>query len=203
MKNICCLGDSLTEGAYGIFGKSGIANIQHEGYPHFLEQITGCTVRNFGKSGYTATSYLDHYRAGNVDLSGADTVIIMLGTNGGLDPEEETQGNRDFRQLLKLCRQDAPQATIFLCTPPHVTENPFWSNCGYAPQVEKAVAFVRKVAEEMGLPIIETALCPAFTAENESVMQPNDGLHFGRVGYETLAKFIAGELNLHFIGEGH
>ena len=194
MKTICCLGDSLTEGDYGIYGKSGIANVQPEGYPYFLEQITGCQVRNFGKSGYTATSYLDHYRAGNVDLNGADTVIVMLGTNGGLDPVEETAGNRDFRELLKLCRQDAPRAAIYLCTPPHVTENPAYSNCGYAPQVEKAVAFVRKIAGEMDFPLIETALCPDFTAENEAVMQPNDGLHFGKTGYETLAKFIANAL---------
>lgn len=191
MKTICCLGDSLTEGDYGIFGRSGIANVQPEGYPYFLEQTTGCKVRNFGKSGYNATTYLNHYRAGHVDLSGADTVIVMLGTNGGLDPVNETEGNRDFRELLDLCRRDAPAANIYLCTPPHVTEDPAWSNCGYAPQVEKAVAFVRKIGQEMGFPVIETALCPEFTAENEQIYQPADGLHFGRAGYEILAKFIA------------
>lgn len=188
---ICCLGDSLTEGDYGIFGKSGIANVKPENYPLFLGQLTGKEVRNYGKCGYNATSYLQFYREGNVDLSGAETVIIMLGTNGGLDPEQEIQGNRDFRELLRLCRQDAPEAKICLCTPPHVTENPAYSNCGYAPQVQKAVAFVRQTAGEMDFPLIETALCPDFTPENEAVMQPNDGLHFGRTGYETLAKFIA------------
>ena len=191
MKTVCCLGDSLTEGDYGISGKSGIANVQPEGYLYFLEKITGFSVRNFGKSGYNATSYLNHYLAGNVDLSGADWVIIMLGTNGGLDPEKDTQGNRDFRELLTLCRRDAPQAKLCLCTPPHVTQNPAYSNCGYAPQVQKAVAFVRILAAEMDLPLIETALCPDFTAENEAVMQPADGLHFGKLGYETMAKFIA------------
>ena len=191
---ICCLGDSLTEGDYGIFGMSGTANIQPESYPYFLEKITGCEVQNFGKSGYTATSYLAHYKAGNVDLSGADKVIIMLGTNGGLDPVHEVQGNADFRELVALCRRDAPEATIYLCTPPHVTVNPLWSNCGYRPQVEKAVAFVRGLAEELDLPVIETALCPDFTDENEGIMQPNDGLHFGRVGYEVLAKFVANSL---------
>ena len=191
MRVICCLGDSLTEGDYGIAGKSGIANVRPEGYPYFLACITGAEVRNFGKSGYTATSYLDHYRAGHVNLTGADTVIIMLGTNGGLDPKQNVPGNDHFRQLLCLCRRDAPQATVYLCTPPHVTENPAYSNCGYAPQVEKAVAFVRGLAREMDFPLIETALCPDFTVENEAVMQPADGLHFGRVGYETLAKFIA------------
>ena len=82
-----------------------------------------------------------------MDLSGADAVIIMLGTNGGLDPEKEVPGNGDFRELLKLCRRDAPNAVIYLCTPPHVTVNPMWSNCGYRPQVEKAVAFVRNLAK--------------------------------------------------------
>ena len=194
MGTICCLGDSLTEGDYGIFGKSGIANVKPENYPLFLQQLTGKKVNNYGKSGYNATTYLQFYLDGNVDLSDAETVIIMLGTNGGLDPVEETQGNRDFRQLLRLCRQDAPGASIYLCTPPHVTENPAYSNCGYAPQVEKAVAFVRDLAQKTGMELIETALCPDFTAENEAVMQPNDGLHFGRTGYETLAKFIADAL---------
>ena len=194
MGTICCLGDSLTEGDYGIFGKSGIANVKPENYPLFLQQLTGKKVNNYGKSGYNATTYLQFYLDGNVDLSDAETVIIMLGTNGGLDPVEETQGNRDFRQLLRLCRQDAPGANIYLCTPPHVTENPAYSNCGYAPQVEKAVAFVRDLAQKTGTELIETALCPDFTAKNEAVMQPNDGLHFGRTGYETLAKFIADAL---------
>ena len=180
MGTICCLGDSLTEGDYGIFGKSGIANVKPENYPRFLQNITGKQVKNYGKCGYNATSYLQFYLDGNVDLSDADTVIIMLGTNGGLDPLQETRGNGDFRELLRLCRQDAPRAKIYLCTPPHVTVDPAWSNCGYAPQVEKAVAFVRALAEETATALIETALCPDFTAENEAVMQPNDGLHFGR-----------------------
>ncbi len=32
---ICCLGDSLTEGDYGVFGKRGIANVHAENYPFF------------------------------------------------------------------------------------------------------------------------------------------------------------------------
>ena len=191
MKVICCLGDSLTEGDYGIFGKSGIANVQPENYPYFLSQITGWEVRNFGKCGYTATSYLNHYKEGYVNLNGADAVIILLGSNGGHDTEVNTPANDDFRELLRLCRQDAPKAQIFLCTPPHATENPEYSNYGYAPQVKKAVDFVRILAEETEIPLIETALCPEFTAENEAIYQPNDGIHFGRAGYEVLARFIA------------
>ena len=39
--------------------------------------------------------------------------------------------------------------------------------------------------------MIDVALCEQFNAENEHIMQPNDGLHFGEIGYKTLAEFIA------------
>lgn len=195
MNQIYCLGDSLTEGDYGIPGKSGIANVQPENYPYFLSQLLPeARVHNLGKCGYTATSYLRFYQQGNVNVRDADVIIIMLGTNGGLDPIANTEGNRDFRALLRLCRHDAPQARLILCTPPHATRNPACSNWGYANQVEKAVAFVRQLAGEAGTELIDTARCPDFTPENEAEMQPNDGLHFGRKGYETLAKFIAARL---------
>ncbi len=191
---IVCLGDSLTEGDYGILGKRGIANVHSENYPRFLSNMLNAEVVNYGKCGFRASTFLKYYKDGNVNLDGADVIIIMLGTNGGHDDKEDTQDNRCYAELIDLCKKDAEGAEIVLCTPPHATENPEYSNCGYASQVEKAVLFVRKLAKEKGLPVIETALCPSFTAENEHIMQPNDGLHFGKEGYKTLAKFIAGEL---------
>ena len=190
-KVIVCIGDSLTEGDYGIKGKRGIANVQEKGYPYFLERIMDCEARNFGKCGYTSVSYLKYYKEGNVKLCGADAIIVMLGSNGALDPDNECEGNADYRELISLLRHDAPGAKIFLCTPPHVTENPEYSNCGYAERVEKAVRWVRAYAKEEGLDLIETANAPAFTAETEHIMQPNDGLHFGEEGYKALAEFIA------------
>ncbi len=188
---IACLGDSLTEGDYGVWGKSGIANVQDKNYPYFLSKILGAEVRNFGKCGYTATSYLNYYSKGNVAVSDADVIIIMLGTNGGHDEAKETQGNKDYKDLIELCKKDAPNATIILCTPPHTTENPAYSNYGYAPQVEKAVAFVRSLAKEKNLGMIDVALCDKFNENNEDIMQPNDGLHFSQTGYRTLAEYIA------------
>lgn len=108
---IVCIGDSLTEGDYGVFGKSGIADVRSKNYPFFLAQSAKAAVINHG-----------HY--------------------------------------------------------------------GYAPQVEKAVEFVRAFAKEKQLPLIDVAACTEFSAEAESVMQPNDGLHFSEIGYRTLAAFI-------------
>lgn len=190
-KIIVCIGDSLTEGDYGIKGKRGIGNVQEKGYPYFLERILDCEARNFGKCGYTSVSYLKFYKEGKVRLCGADCIVVMLGTNGALDLDADTQGNKDYHELISLLRHDAPSAKIYLCTPPHVTSNPEYSNCGYAEQVEKAVKWVRAYAEREGIALIDTANAPAFTAENEHIMQPNDGLHFGEEGYKALAEFIA------------
>lgn len=189
---ISCIGDSLTEGDYGIFGKSGIANVQEKGYPYFLQKLTGGEVRNYGKCGYRASDFLKYYEENNVRLEGSDIIIIMLGTNGGMHPQDfSAKENVDYAAIVAACKKDAPKAKIYLCTPPHVTENTKWSNCGYAPQVKDAVAFVRAFAKKEGLPVIDTANCPDFTTEMEEIMQPNDGLHFGEVGYYTLAKYIA------------
>ncbi len=189
---ISCLGDSLTEGDYGIFGKRCIANVQSENYPYFLSQLTGAEVRNFGKCGYKASTFLDYYQNGNVNVKNSDIIIIMLGTNGGIDPSDfESYENKCYDGIVERCLADAPNAKIYLCTPPHVTTNPEWLNCGYAGQVADAVAFVRAYAEKKQIKLIDTASCSDFTEENEKIMQPNDGLHFGKVGYMTLAKFIA------------
>lgn len=187
---IVCLGDSLTEGDYGIYGKSGIANVQEKGYPYFLQKSTGAQVLNFGRCGYTATMYLAYYRSGAVDLQGADIVVIMLGSNGGMDPDRETQENLNFVELIGCCRKDAPDAQIVLCTPPHATQDPAKSNYGYAEQVQKAVLFVRRCAAELNCGLIDIAAYDGFSAETEDVMQPNDGLHFGETGYRVLAQVI-------------
>ncbi len=179
---ICCLGDSLTEGDYGIPGKRCIPNVQPENYPFFLKQISGAEVLNFGKSGANTVSYLEYYATGTVSLQGADLIILMLGTNGGLDDTQNTPGNEAYTALIAVCRRDAPQAEIVLCTPPHATRNPRMSNYGYAPAVEKAVRYVRLLAVKENLPLIELAQCPDFTDDTEAVMQPNDGLHFTQTG---------------------
>lgn len=197
---ICCLGDSLTEGDYGVFGKSGIANVHEENYPYFLKNMLNCEVLNYGKCGFTSMSYLKYYNAGNVDVTGADIVLIMLGSNGGLDLENDVQGNADYYSIISLIKKDAPQAKIVLITPPHVTENPEYSNCGYINNVLKARAFVKDVAEKLSLPLIDLGAFDEFNAETEKIYQSNDGLHFNEKGYKVMAEFIYKELvKLNFV----
>ena len=194
IKKVICIGDSLTEGDYGVFGKRGIANVQKKNYPYYLGQLLGTEVVNCGKCGFTATTYLEYYKSGAVSVKGAGLIIVMLGTNGGLDCEKNVPGNDDYDRLIKLIKSDAEGAGIVLCTPPHATTNPDMSNCGYAPRVEKAARFVRRYAEENKLDCIELAKCGMFSDENEPVMQPNDGLHFSEAGYGVMAVYIKDEL---------
>lgn len=187
---IVCIGDSLTEGDYGS-GISGVANVKSENYPFFLAQKLGCETVNCGKCGYTASAYLDHYKRGNVSVKDADVVLIMLGTNGGLDPDTDTQGDRDYKELvLSVCR-DAPEAGIVLILPPRATEDERKVNFGYMPQIRRAREFIRAYAQKEGIAYLDPDACGVFTAENEDMMQPNDGLHFGREGYMALASCVA------------
>lgn len=191
---IACIGDSLTEGDYGIAGKRGIPNVHAENYPFFLSELTGAETANFGKCGWHSSTMLRLYEEGGIDAAAYDVILVMLGTNGGQSLTEDTADNRAYRTLIEKLRADAPRARIFLLTPPHVTENPAYSNCGYIGNVRPAVAFTRLVAKEYGLDVIETAEIPEFCAENEHIYQKNDGLHFVEAGYRVLAAFIAEKL---------
>lgn len=187
---ICCIGDSLTEGDYGVKNTRGVANVQEKGYPYFLAQLTGAEVRNFGRCGWQSGHMLAWYEEGGLDLSGADKIIIMLGTNGTQSAKGDSAGNRAYDALVRHIRADQPQATVYLATPPNATRNPAFSNCGYADQVAEAVGFVRRYARENGLPVIDLAASRRITPETEAELQANDGLHFVEAGYRVLAEEI-------------
>ena len=187
---ICCIGDSLTEGDHGIRGVRGVANVTPVNYPFFLAQMTGAEVRNYGKCGWRSSDMLKWYLDGGMELHNADIVIVMLGTNGGQSRKGTSPEDMAYIRLVEHILKDAPEAKLFLCTPPHTTVNPEYSNCGYAPQVAEAVAFVRKLAAERGLPLIDLAASKRITPETEAVLQGNDGLHFTDEGYKVLAEEI-------------
>lgn len=92
---------------------------------------------------------------------------------------------------------------IFLLTPPHATQNPKMSNYGYRKQVEIAAKYVKKLAQIKNLPVIDVGGYKLFCDENESIYQPNDGLHFGEMGYRELAHFVAEQLKKQKIHTKH
>lgn len=192
---ICCLGDSLTEGDYGIKGKTCIANVHEKNYPYFLAKLVNAEVRNFGKCGFTSSLYLNYYKSGEVNVKDADIIIIMLGTNGGMTPYEDTEQNKDYYELIELLEKDS-KGKIYLCTPPHVTSDKRFIANGFGPTVEKASIFVRETAKKYNLSLIDVAKSDRITAEHEDEYQGNDGVHFIEKGYEVLAEEIYKGLKL-------
>lgn len=187
---ICCIGDSLTEGDYGIKDTVGIANVQEKGYPYFLRETTGAEVRNYGKCGWRSTTMLARYEKGGLNLSGADKIVLMLGTNGGQRAAGDSEENTAYCRLVEHILHDQPQAQLYLATPPNATVNPKYSNCGYMPQVIEAQGFVRRIAQVYGLPVIDVGADLRITPATEDELQCNDGLHFVEVGYRVLAEVI-------------
>ncbi len=159
-----------------------------------FEKISGHDVYNFGKCGFNSTTYLDFVNLGGVSEKGADIIIIMLGTNGGIDISEQNKGYKDYLSILNHFEKTEPQDKIVLCTPPHATENPEYSNCGYMGQIKDASVAVKQIAREKALPLIDVFGYAEICEENVPKYQANDGLHFVEEGYKLLAEFIYGEL---------
>jgi len=192
---ICCIGDSLTEGDYGVTGTTCCADVHEKGYPYFLQKLTGAEVRNFGKCGYTASLYLDYYKSGVVNVKDADIIIVMLGTNGGHSLTEETQGNKDYRELISLLKKDS-KAKIYLVTAPHISKSSMFTVLGFIPQANTSSEFVRRFAKERGLSVIDINRNERISDKNELEYQSNDGLHFVEKGYQALAEEIYAGLKL-------
>ena len=185
---ILCIGDSLTEGDY--CKSPGIADVREKNYPYFLSELTKSTVINLGKCGFRASDWLRFYKEDCDRVTDCDFILIMLGTNGGFDPDRETEDNDAMREIIRTVKEDNPGAVVFLLPPPHCTVNPDSWGYGTEPRASAAREFVRKLAGESKLPLIETDRIPVFTAENEPLYQPVDGVHFGEEGYRAIAEFV-------------
>ncbi len=189
--NIYCLGDSLTEGDYGVYKKKCIANVKEKNYPYFLAQLSNANVVNMGHCGYNATMYYNNCCVKQrIDISDADYILIMLGTNGGLREEERIQNFKAYDEIINYCKTLAPNAKIVLITPPFRSLNPENSNAidiDYLKDVRKCVI---KSAEKYSLPIIDVYSFEEFCEDNVPIYQTNDGLHFVEKGYHVLAIYI-------------
>ena len=70
------LGDSITQGTNG-------------GFQRHIRDITGYAIVNYAYSGLTATSLADKVCTSDVDFTKASTIMIMIGTNGGVNSTVE------------------------------------------------------------------------------------------------------------------
>ncbi len=184
---IACIGDSLTEGDIGGY-TPGVPDKTFQNYPYYLGKIFGCRVVNYGKCGYTAQMMLDYYRQGNVDITEADVILVMLGTNAGLGVAQYNA----YVSLLDLIKADMKEdAKLILITPPHASRK---NNPAYYQYVVNAASSVFKIGQEKSIDVIDAHKNSPIQGNTEALYQPNDGLHMVERGYEVFASYIAEEL---------
>ena len=186
---VACIGDSLTEGDIGCF-TPGVPDRKFKNYPYYLGKELGCSVLNYGKCGYTAEMILNSYRQNLIDITKADVILIMLGTNAGLKTNGVTQYNA-YLLLLDLIRADMKEgAKLILITPPYAARS-----LGSVYQcVEEAAKTVLEIAKQESLDVIDAHNNSPIQEETQTLYQPNDGLHMVEGGYEVYAHYIVGEL---------
>ncbi len=187
---IACIGDGITEGDYSGKNKTTLS-IHSRGYAYFMQETLGAEVINYGKKDATAASVLQSYKDGVIDIKNADVIMIMLGTNKGLEGDMGTA----YNELLSLIEKDKKaDAKIVLLTPPHATSDNRKAGKGNATTVEKAATVVRNTASAKGYALIDVLAEAPFCTEMENVYQPHDGLHLAETGHRVMAKFLMEKL---------
>jgi lysophospholipase L1-like esterase len=187
--NVLCIGDSLTEGDYGS-GTAGKANKQILNYPYYLAKTLCCQTINYGLCGKNAQNYYTDYYS-LADISDCDVILVMLGTNRGLDGDY----GKYYNKLIEAVKKDMKEgAIIVLITPQSATTDSSKVTYGYSVNVASAYAFVTNYANENDIAMIDAYMYSPIQPDMETFYQPNDGLHMAREGYKAFAEFIADEL---------
>lgn len=113
---ILCIGDSLTEGHYAVGGAID-GTIINENYPYYLGRMLNAEVTNAGISGTSPSKWLAAHP--DYDFASYDTVIIWLGTNGGLSADDisvdDTEANA-YNTLIQSVKTSNPTCKIILAT---------------------------------------------------------------------------------------
>ena len=111
---IACIGDSLTAGLYAPISEGEIL----QGYPYYLRRILNANVTVCAKSGgYPSAFYTGETGYSAYDFSKFDTVILWLGTNGGMSINDiDTDGTEAnyYKKIIEGIKSQKSDIQIFL-----------------------------------------------------------------------------------------
>ena len=188
---IACLGDSLTEGDYGS-NTAGVANRKYKNYPYYLSKALGCKTINYGKCGANSQSFYDsYYNKDQVDISEADVIVIMLGTNRGLEGDYQSY----YTKLIDDVKKDMKKgAKVILVTPPSATIDKTKVNGKYMPNLIASYTVVKTMATLKKTELIDAFKYSPIQPAMEEVYQANDGLHMVEAGYKAFGEYMAEEI---------
>ena len=113
-KTACC-GDSTTEGAMNYNGNSGNNTpITKYSYPTQLAKMSGVETVNLGKSGYSTKQWYEFYK--EIDLSGYDSAILMLGINDPNRNISESESTQSLINIINKFKNENKGIKIFICS---------------------------------------------------------------------------------------
>lgn len=204
IEDVVCIGDSITEGYFG----QGVNDVRpNYSYPTQLAKMLDCNVTRCGISGATPKTFYTVINSGGIDYnfrneylnvdiprhiptsySSYKNAIICLGTNEGLTdtisdtPNTETNTGC-YQWLIEKLKTDNPNMNIFICTIPY---NSVQSNNG---QLNTTNEVIKKLANKYSLTLLDLNN-GIINKETEKIYKPVDTVHFGQLGYVTLASEI-------------
>lgn len=197
-----CYGDSLTEGYYGPGVGAKPAN-----YPFYMSKMTGTDAMNKGIGGLSAAvawSVLNNdipAYANWIPTDGNfDSIILFLGTNLGLTDTVDTDApgydyhNYDtttntggYCAVVARLHEMYPDAKIFLVNLPYSSQKT-------QSFTEDTNVVIEKIGLKFNVPVLDLMHNSPFTRTNNNIYCPVDGLHYGKLGYNTLAGCIVNEI---------
>lgn len=195
---VACVGDSLTEGVD--IGTHVIA----ENYPYFLGKMLGCQILNYGVAGADTKEYWHDNLPDFTFDNTIDTVLIMLGTNGGGIPntlESDVYPYTDYNDyadtycgcyckiIRKIIELTGNKAQVILMTPPYTSYS-----TGQLNRVKQARETIKEIGVYFNIPIIDVFAECGMGAYNASVFRPHDGCHFNAKGYHRLGTYVGSKI---------
>ena len=203
-KKVACIGDSLTEGV-----DIG-THVIKENYPYFMSKMLGCTALNYGVAGADTKEYWhDNLSTFTFDNS-IDTVLIMLGTNGGGIPNTlatDVYPYTDYEDyadtycgcyckiIRKVIELTENRAQVILITPPYTTYSTSQLN-----RVKEARETILEIGLYFNIPVIDVFKECGMSFYNANIFRPHDGCHFNAKGYHRLGSYIGSKVkSLHSI----
>lgn len=165
---VLALGDSLT------FGQGARPE---QSWPAVLAELTGWRVHNAGRNGDTTAGGLARL-PGLLDEGPWDAVLIGLGGNDMLRRVPPADTRARLLELARLAKAHTGH-TVLLATPEPS------AGAALMGLLEDA-AFYREVADEAGVPLIESAYATALSDE----AQRSDRIHANAAGYRAIAEAV-------------
>lgn len=109
--NILTIGDSMTDGTFNT--KDGYYIDAKYSWPSYLRKITGCNVRNWGRSGRSTKGWYEWFN--DSIWGGYDCAIIQLGINDYYQKQQDL--TQEFLgKIVDRLLQDNPGIKIFVST---------------------------------------------------------------------------------------